>query len=77
MALGLEPLTVRDASANNLAEALQFTAPELRVKPFSVPEGPFGGLCVPGVPGETDSEWLPLLQMATSFGWPIAVAAAS
>jgi phospholipase C len=73
---GLDPFTVRDAGANNLAEALDFTASGLRVKPLSVPEGPFGGLCVPGLPGATDSEWLPLLEMATAFGWPLGAVAA-
>ena len=68
---GLDPLTVRDASANNLAEALQFIAPDTRAKQFNIPSGPFGGLCVPGVPDETDGEWLPLLQMAALFGWPV------
>jgi phospholipase C len=73
---GLDPLTVRDASATNLAEALQFTAPDLRAKQISVPAGPFGGLCVPGVPGSPDSEWLPLLEIAAGFGWPVGVAPA-
>ena len=71
---GLEPLTVRDATANNLAEALQFAAPDFRVKPLKVPAGPFGTLCVPGQRDETDEEWLPLLRMAADFGWPVQVA---
>jgi phospholipase C len=68
---GLPPLTVRDATANNLAEALQFTAPNYKAKQFAVPTGPFGGFCVPGLPDVTDEEWLPLLSMAAGFGWPI------
>ena len=67
----LEPLTVRDATANNMAEVLQFTAPDFKTKRFDVPAGPFGSLCIPGVRDETDEEWLPLLQMAADFGWPI------
>jgi phospholipase C len=74
---GLEPLTVRDATANNLAEALQFISPDLRAKAFDVPAGPHGGLCLPGVPDETDGEWLPLLQLAALFGWPVAAGAAA
>ena len=69
----LEPLTVRDATANNLAEVLQFSAPDFRAKQLAVPPGPFGSLCVPGLPDVTDEEWLPLLQMAADFGWPVAV----
>jgi phospholipase C len=68
---GLDPLTVRDAAANNLAEALEFTAPDVRAKQFNISAGPFGGLCVPGVPDATDSEWLPLLGIAAAFGWPL------
>jgi phospholipase C len=73
---GLEPLTVRDAGATNLAEALQFQAPNLTAKQFAVPSGPFGQLCVPGLPDATDEEWLPLLQMAADFGWPVGGALA-
>jgi phospholipase C len=68
---GLDPLTVRDATATNLAETLQFPAPGLTAKQFAVPTGPFGQLCVPGVPDETDEEWLPLLQIAAASGWPV------
>ena len=68
---GLQPLTVRDASANNLAAALQFTNPDFRAKQFNVPAGPFGNLCLPG--DNRDGEWLPLLQMAADFGWPVGV----
>ena len=73
---GLEPLTVRDAGATNLAEVLQFPAPNLTAKQFAVPSGPFGQLCVPGLPDATDEEWLPLLQMAADFGWPVGGALA-
>ncbi len=74
---GLQPLTVRDAGATtNLAEALQFQAPNLSARPFAVPSGPFGQLCVPGLPDATDEEWLPLLQMAADFGWPVGRALA-
>ena len=69
---GLQPLTVRDASANNLADALQFTNPEFKAKRFDVPAGPFGSLCLPSAVSR-DQEWLPLLQMAADFGWPVDV----
>ena len=43
---GLEPLSVRDRTANNIADALDFTRPKNLVAPaFSVPPGPFGGMC--------------------------------
>jgi phospholipase C len=72
---GLDPLTVRDATANNMAEVLQFSAPQFNAQRFDVPPGPFGALCIPGVPDRTDEEWLPLLQMAADFGWPVEIAA--
>ena len=69
---GLQALTVRDATANNIADALQFTNPEFTAKAFDVPMGPFGGLCLPAAVNR-DQEWLPLLQMAADFGWPVDV----
>src|SRR5262249_55248258 len=41
---GLEPLTVRDATANNLAEVLDFTHNHVPLL-YPVPFGPFGGVC--------------------------------
>ncbi len=42
----LEPLTVRDRTANNIARALDFTRPKnLSVPHFDVPDGPFGMMC--------------------------------
>ena len=70
---GLPSLTVRDASANNLAEVLDFSSPRLRAKQFDVPIGPFGAPC----PGESSllspqrEEWAPQLQIAADFGWPV------
>ena len=71
---GLEPLTVRDATANNLADVLQFGAPQFKAKRLNVPTGPFGSLCIPGVPDVTDEEWLPLLKLAAEAGWPVEFA---
>src|SRR5262249_47806759 len=44
----LDPLTERDATANNLAEALDFKAKVKKQPPptFAVPPGPFGAACV-------------------------------
>ena len=67
----LPSLSVRDQMANNLAAVLDLAAPNLAAKQFDVPSGPFGQLCSPGVPDETDLEWLPLLKMAADFKWRI------
>jgi phospholipase C len=68
----LEPLTVRDESASNLAEVLNFGAPDLKAKQFDVPAGPFGGACSP-VSRSAEEEWQPLVQMAADFGWPVRI----
>lgn len=44
---GLSPLTVRDATANNLAEVLNFAVPDATAPVFNVPTGPFGAPCLP------------------------------
>jgi phospholipase C len=41
----LDPLTIRDASANNLANVLDFSRFDPRAPAFSVPSGPFGAPC--------------------------------
>jgi phospholipase C len=64
----LEPLTVRDATANNLAEVLDFSANRLHAPQYSVPQGPFAGAC-PGVVGGGD-KWAVLLFQLVSLGWP-------
>ena len=66
---GLRPLTIRDQTARNLAQLLNFAEPDLDAKQFNVPIGPFGGSCA--TPLSPDTEWLPLLQMARDFGWQI------
>jgi phospholipase C len=70
---GLDPLTVRDAAATNLAEVLEFPASDFSAKQLAVPTGPFGQLCAPTA-SVTNEEWSPLLQMAADFGWPIDAA---
>ena len=67
---GLDALTVRDAAATNLAEVLQFEAPDPTAKLLQVPPGPFGQVCVPSL-ADTDEEWRPLAQMAADFGFPV------
>jgi phospholipase C len=68
---GLPPLTVRDEAAANLAEVLRFPAADYGAKQLAVPQGPFGQLCVPAAAAGANPEWLPLVQMAADFGWPI------
>jgi phospholipase C len=62
---GLEPLTVRDATANNLAEALDFSQPPRLAAQYWVPPGPFGGPC--GLLA-TDA-WAGVAKVARSHGW--------
>jgi phospholipase C len=44
---GLEPLSVRDAQAHNLARVLDFEHPRYDVPQPNVPPGPYGSPCVP------------------------------
>ena len=44
---GLPPLTVRDQTANNLADVLDFASPDVSAPVFTVPTGPFGTPCSP------------------------------
>ena len=65
----LEPLTVRDATANNLALVLDFTQNRLNPRQYSVPAGPFGAPC-PGSTAGLD-KWSLLFELARLLGWPI------
>jgi phospholipase C len=67
---GLEPLTVRDATANNLATALDFNHPNPAVPRFDVPPGPFGAPCPVGSTPH-DEEWAAVRDLAQSYGWPV------
>jgi phospholipase C len=44
---GLPPLTVRDQTANNLADVLNLSAPDVSTPALNVPSGPFGSPCSP------------------------------
>ena len=66
----LDPLTVRDATARNLAEALKFGKPRLDAARFAVPVGPFGAPCPTAAASAVD-EWQALRAMAAGFGWPV------
>ncbi len=47
---GLPPLTIRDQTANNLAEVLNLAAPSVSAPTFNVPSGPFGSPCPVATP---------------------------
>jgi phospholipase C len=62
----LRPLTIRDSTANNLAQALDFSSRNLNAPVFSVPTGPFGTLCAPLSSDELE---IPL-SFAAELGFP-------
>ena len=65
----LAPLTVRDANANNLANALDFSRRRGGKRGFlrRVPPGPFGVPC----PSSEANPWLVMRDMAGGLGFPI------
>ena len=66
---GLPPLTVRDQTANNLAEVLNFGSPDVSVPTFSVAMGPFGKPCAPAVPAPATASNLELKAKAIKAGF--------
>ncbi len=67
---GLDPLTVRDGTANNIAHALDFTSPKNLIVPqFTVPQGPFGGPCSTATISSTRAEFAGLQEMAVRHGF--------
>ena len=70
---GLPTLTVRDRTANNLAEVLNFALPNVTAPAFTVPTGPFGSPCPPAVPSPGVSKRSLSLQklktLALKFGF--------
>lgn len=65
----LEPLTVRDGSANNLAAALDFTQADTSAPIVDVPKGAFGGPCGTNQPGP-GHVWRPFVEFIQRLGWP-------
>ncbi len=67
---GLQPLTVRDANARNLAEVLDFAhPPDLLAPAWDVP--PAAALpCVPGDPADYEG-WKALVDRALAAGWSL------
>ncbi len=73
---GLPPLTVRDATAANLATALDFTQYNTHAQAYLVPAGPFGGPCPTSsvaAAGATDEsqEWAAIRTLALQYGWTL------
>jgi phospholipase C len=64
----LTPLTVRDSTANNLAQALDFSRRNNEAPQFDVPEGFFGLPCpIAGAPESLER----LIALAEQFGFPL------
>lgn len=59
---GLPPLTVRDQTANNLADVLDFSSPDVSAPTFNVPTGPFGTPCLPATISPVGTTRAPVLQ---------------
>jgi phospholipase C len=62
----LPPLTVRDATATNLAEVLDFAQPNTSAPIYTVPDVGFPTACIPA----TD-KWIEIVALAASLGWPL------
>jgi phospholipase C len=69
----LKPLTLRDASANNLATALDLQNFNPNIPQFAVPVGVFGAPCPSSVATvlSADSEASALLELAHATGWGV------
>jgi len=68
---GLEPLTVRDATANNIAHVLDFkSAKDLSAPRFNVPQGTFGEACVISEEIRAESRGLRELALRNGFTIP-------
>ncbi len=77
----LEPLTVRDREANNLANELNFHDADLAAPDFAVLPGPFGAACAPTIGAAAQptatiastsrEEWAGLQAVARQSGWPV------
>jgi len=71
----LEPLTVRDATANNLAAALDFGKPNRTAPLYAIPPGPYGLPCplIPSTPTPPvqEDEWAAVRALAQGYGWSL------
>lgn len=72
----LEPLTVRDATANNLALALDFGKPDRFAPLYPIDPGPYGAACPTtsapsSAPVGDTNEWIGLRSAAQRYGWKL------
>jgi phospholipase C len=67
---GLQPLTVRDAHARNLAEVLDFAHPNLHAPSWDVPPG-VGDAC-PAVDPSEFTDWFAIRDQAVRAGFALA-----
>jgi phospholipase C len=67
---GLAPLSVRDANAANLAQALDFANPRQDAPRYSVPAA-VGLPCPPAGTVSGESEWSELASLARTYGFPV------
>jgi phospholipase C len=65
----LTPLTVRDSTAANLANLLDFNAANVDAPTFDVPAGPLGRLCLPSAASR--SQWEGLRALAERHGFVV------
>lgn len=66
----LEPLTVRDQTANNIAESLDFSQKNLAAPVFSVPPGPFGEICSTSISAPNEFDLLGNVAAGLGFTLP-------
>ena len=66
----LDPLSLRDRKARNLAEVLDFSAPNLSAPDYQVPPFVAGPACSAPVPSP-GVELPDLAALGTAYGWPI------
>ncbi len=66
---GLPALTIRDSTANNLADVLDFEQFNLNAPQFKVPAGPFGTLCALTPAGLENAQGL--RELASNYGFPV------
>ncbi|MFL6444334.1 MAG: alkaline phosphatase family protein [Candidatus Sulfotelmatobacter sp.] len=74
----VRPLTVRDATAQNLALALDFSLSDLTAPQYAIAPGSFGSVCTstlrtPSATTRSAGEnWDGLRNIALRYGWPVA-----
>jgi phospholipase C len=68
---GLAPLSIRDATAANIADELDYSHPRNSAPRIDVPAGPFGVPCPSQGPGNGLTEAAQLRALAAQYGFPL------